>query len=290
MNGRGSRGAGVRRALAILCCLAGGLAGCASDDAAGRSPSTAAAERSTDGAEPEQPTTTPEVELHFDDLLPGDEAIIIASTGTAAVEVDVSAVGGGTALGARGLDGQALLLPGFVTGEPRYAVVRIRGAGSRDVLSPGEAPFVFGGDFALDRTSTGTGADNGDNLVQRGLFGKSAQYKIQLDGGRPSCRVAGTRGDVTVTMKEQVEPGAWYRARCTRRGHRVTLSVAPIGADGQVGEAVTLTEQGRTGSVVMASGTPMSVGGKLGADGGVVRVSSDQFNGLVDEIVYDLLD
>jgi hypothetical protein len=59
---------------------------------------------------------------------------------------------------------------------------------------PGSRDFEFGAGFSLDTKSTGDHADNGDNLIQRGLFGDKAQYKIQVDKGKVSCRIKGSGG------------------------------------------------------------------------------------------------
>ena len=60
-------------------------------------------------------------------------------------------------------------------------------------LDPGAEAFTFGATFQLDEKSSGSEADNGDNLVQRGTFDSPGQLKIQLDHDVPSCRVKGGR-------------------------------------------------------------------------------------------------
>ena len=95
---------------------------------------------------------------------------------------------------------------------------RSRSRGLDDLLSPGGRDFAFGADVALDDVTTGTAPDNGDNLVQRGLYQSSSQYKIQVDDGRVSCRVAGVSGEIVVYAPGRLHPGDWYRIRCQRDG------------------------------------------------------------------------
>jgi hypothetical protein len=67
----------------------------------------------------------------------------------------------------------------------------VENEGATDVLEARLGDFRFGAAFRLDAVSQGSRADNGDNLVQRGLSGDPAQYKLQLDGRVPACRVQG---------------------------------------------------------------------------------------------------
>ena len=245
---------------------------------------------SPSGSEEQQAPAQPEVTLTFSDVGPDEEVTSTANSGRLPVRVDVVTSGRGTVRGATGLNGGAVLLPALAEQGAAYAVLRLEATGTSDELSPGPRAFEFGADFALDAASTGTEADNGDNLVQRGLSVDAAQYKIQVDAGRPSCTVAGDSGSTTVSADTLVDFETWYRVRCTRRGDSLSLSVAEIGPDGEVAEAVTAADEGEMGFVAMAAGVPLSVGGKLRGDGGIVQVSTDQFNGLVDQVVYRLLE
>jgi hypothetical protein len=183
--------------------------------------------------------------------------------------------------------GHSLRLERFRPDQPATpAVVVVRPAvGAADATEPGTGPFAFGAEFALDDLTGVTPTDNGDNLVQRGLFGVGAQYKLELDARRPSCRVAGSEGAVQVRATQQVDTGQWYRVRCRRVGDTVTLRVV-TSADGdkQVRE---YDEEGRTGRLSYGPGdAPFSIGGKTDEDGHVLVGASDQFNGLVDDVVY----
>jgi len=152
--------------------------------------------------------------------------------------------------------------------------------GDADALNPGARVFSFGASFRLDAVSTG-GDDNGDNLMQRGLIGSASQYKIQVDHDRPSCRVAGSDGEVLVRSPVRVRPGRWYTVRCSREDDRVTLQLSERGS----GTTQDVSATGRTGSLDASGDLPLSVGGKLTAQGTAVRSNSDQFNGEVDDVV-----
>ncbi|HXH57210.1 LamG domain-containing protein, partial [Iamia sp.] len=147
--------------------------------------------------------------------------------------------------------------------------------------------FEFGADVVLDATSE-SGAvgstDNGDNLVQRGLFDDLSQYKLQLDARRPSCRVKGSVGAVFVTASMSVQPGRWYRVRCVRDGSTVSIAVTTWADDGTP-TVVTRSATGPTGDMAPSRPTvPLSIGGKLSASGESVT-STDQLNGVVDNVV-----
>lgn len=182
-------------------------------------------------------------------------------------------------------DGQALRFPRYDPKGEDFSILRVRSRGLDDLLSPGRKSFVFGADVAMDDVTTGTASDNGDNLVQRGLYESSSQYKIQVDDGAVSCRVAGLLGEVLVYGPYRLQPDDWYRIRCHREGDRITLAVAPLSASG-VGRWESQSETGRIGPVLMAADMPMSVGGKLSWSGELLPSSTDQFNGRVDRVYY----
>lgn len=229
-----------------------------------------------------------ELLLIFENAEKGEEVTSFSNTGTQAFKIDASTAGGGAVMGATGPAGRsAVRLPAWSRNDPENAVVRVRGSGADDPLSPDLAPFTFGADFALDPESFGSSTDDGDNLIQRGLFDASSQYKIQIDRGRVSCRVAGLDGSLIVKLDEKVEPRAWYRVTCTRQGNSVSIDLLKL--HGGDHEPATATERGPIGPVVMSGPTPLSVGGKLATDGSVLRSSTDQFNGAVDRVLFRLL-
>lgn len=205
--------------------------------------------------------------------------------------MDVVRRAGGTIGSQGGIDADGRSA-GYAARFPRHspsatapaAVVRIRNAGPADGLDPGTGRFTFAADVKLDTlTATAGSADDGDNVVQRGLYGDVSQYKIQVDHGRPMCRIKGRSGTVEVRSPVVVQPWRWYRLTCVRDGGRVTLSVTSWASDGTPTTTSTARD-GATGSMRPASsGVPLSVGGKLSASGGIVA-SADQLSGLVDNV------
>ncbi len=217
----------------------------------------------------------------------GETVNVVANAGTAVVRTDVVTVDRGRVAAARPTrSGTAMRLPVFngQTAPPR-AVLRVSPAGSDDSLDPGQSRFVFGADFRLDGVSAGSRVDNGDNLVQRGLYDATTQYKIQVDGRRPMCRIKGAAGIVQVASSRTVRPDVWYRVRCLRRPDSVQLTVTELDAKAA---AVRSQRSGTTGSLTPAAyGVPLSVGGKLTAAGRIAP-STDQFNGVVDNVLLSI--
>jgi hypothetical protein len=170
-----------------------------------------------------------------------------------------------------------------------HAIIQIVDHRGPDDLNPGLQPFTFGADFNLDKVSEDTepgGRDNGDNLIQRGLFDQQTQYKIQLDHRTVTCRVKGSLGAVSVSSSIQPTPGIWYRVRCLRQGDLLTIVVTRW----QDGLPTSLRQSatGPIGDVTPARRTiPVSVGGKL-ARRGIVDDASDQFNGRIDNVIISI--
>lgn len=151
---------------------------------------------------------------------------------------------------------------------------------SGSALSPGTSDFTFGGVFSLDTVSSGRSEDNGDNLLQRGLYNQSSQFKLDLDKGRPACSVRGAAGRVIVRAGTAIQRDTWYTASCTRTGSMLTLKVARYGSS----TTQSTSRYGATGSLSFPSSRPASIGGKLTASGGVLASATDQFNGSVAQI------
>jgi hypothetical protein len=216
----------------------------------------------------------------------GDVLSGLSNSGLAPVMAVVVSSEGGQILKRESGDWVARL-PAYSDGiSPPRAAFRVNAVGWTDVLEPHEADFRFGAVFNLDVVSQGSEADNGDNLMQRGLYGDEAQYKLQLDGRVPMCRVRGDEGAV-VAKGEPVQPLQWYRARCYRSGSEVTLRTWTMTQEGALLPRETVTVSGAIGSLDFEGPIPMSVGGKLDASGQSLRSSGDQFNGSIDQIVYD---
>jgi hypothetical protein len=151
-----------------------------------------------------------------------------------------------------------------------------------DPLNPGSGDFSFGADFSLDQQSTGV-QDNGDNLMQRGLYADRGQWKLQVDHGLVSCRIKGDQNSAVAKVYPQVVRGVWYRASCARHGDKVTATLQRLGTATVSSASVT-----RAIGSVDTSGHPMSVGGKANRNGNAVSGNSDQFNGAVDNVHFEL--
>jgi len=215
----------------------------------------------------------------------------LTNTGSALVNIDVvnQASAGVYSVSGRTDSDLAIRTPRFADDPdgPRAVVGVWSIAG--DPLSPGTAPFRFGADVQLDQGDTsGPGAgDNGDNVLQRGHYIDDAQYKLQLDHGRPSCRVKGSDGTVMVSG-DPVNRGDWYTLSCARSGNTVSLTVTHYGDDGTVQSSDTTSDSGPIGTVVASSpSVPLSIGGKLSNNGDLAQ-DSDQFNGRLDNVVLDV--
>lgn len=152
-------------------------------------------------------------------------------------------------------------------------------------LDPGSRRFRLGADVLAD---PGTGGDDpGANVVQRGLYDGGAQFKLQLDDGVPSCRVAGDSGEVLVEG-DPLLTGRWYRLLCDRDRARVTLHVAELEDAGPTGWR-SWTATGATGALSFdETAGPLAVGAKLNAAGEVVADAPDAFHGLVDHVVFEM--
>lgn len=79
----------------------------------------------------------------------------------------------------------------------------------------------------------------------------------------------------------------WYRVTCRRHGSVLTLVLERLGGAGP-NARTRATATLPTGSVSMAAVVPLAVGGKVDADGTVPASSTDQFNGVVDNVRFSL--
>jgi hypothetical protein len=238
------------------------------------------------------------VRADFDDVSDQDGDVVdtVRVTGSADVDVTVVEAGSGAVLAATGRPGEdrAVNLPGFdpATDGPR-AVLRLTNAGDSDDLNPRKRDFSWGADFVLDAASSEPGtSDDGDNLVQRGLFDDDDQYKLQIDGRQPSCRlkgrVPGRTSAVDVTSPVEVDSTHWYGARCVRHGTSLDVIVTKFNDDGTTEVTTTSVSSRHVIKVKMADASvPLSVGGKVNHDG-TLQLDSDQFNGLVDNVFLSI--
>lgn len=214
-----------------------------------------------------------------------DQTPVVSSSDSAALSSQVLTAGGGkvTAAPSRtGTGGAAMRFPAFAPAAsgPR-AVVEARSAGTVDVLDPGTADFTFGADILLDEQSHQHGtSDNGNNVLQRGLFDSTTQYKIQIDSGKASCRVKGASGAVMVVSKATIVPGEWFGLACSRIG--ATVSLAVTSWDGATARTQVVSEGGATGDLTPSDRSiPLAIGAKV-HDAGTFTDSPDQFNGVID--------
>ena len=200
-------------------------------------------------------------------------------SGTTSAQVAVARLSGGNATVVTGPDSslpRAVRFPSYVSsGTYPRAVVRLSSF-SGGALSPGSSDFEYGAVFRLNAVSSGRSIDNGNNLLQRGLYADPAQFKLQVDRGYPSCLVKGSAGRVYAASTTKVAADAWYHVTCSRVGSRLTVRVSRYGSSTSASRAVT----GSSGSVVFGSSVPASIGGKLTSSGAVAS-STDQFNGAV---------
>jgi hypothetical protein len=199
--------------------------------------------------------------------------------------------------GVSATDSSVGLFPAYsstLTAQSAYTV-RPSVFGSGEALAPGKRRFVVGADLRLDTASTtGSSADNGNNVVQRGIS-TGDQYKVQVD---PIAGVLSVtcilRDEGTISSRPApiaVEPGHWLRARCTRDviggGEQVTLNVTYPGGEIANPPSSVVTSPTVTNldfaNASASSPIPLAVGAKVNNDGTRVLASdSDQFNGRID--------
>ncbi len=226
-----------------------------------------------------------ELYLDFNSISADSPLSSVKNDGGDKVKINVHTAGGSEkAVAAPGLgEGQAVRFPPYNGGTAPSASILVVAPAGKKSLDPGAQDFSFGASFDLDPTSEGTPLDNGNNLVQRGVYAGPAQFKLQVDSGRPSCRVHGDDGDVTVQAPEPVAPHYWYTVTCTRTDAGLTLRVR---AEDRGPSAGIWRKPGPTGRLSF-EGAPLTVGGKVD-DAGTPIDSADQFNGVVDNVFFKI--
>ena len=223
----------------------------------------------------------PEIQLGFED------GQLLSSSGGAALDIAEVTNNGGDISPVTSWDGTggAAQFPAYQVDTPPQAAITAVDRDGIDDLDPGTAAFRLSAEFSLGSPSWGSTTDNGNNLVQRGLFHAKTQYKLQVDDAHPACRVKGRSGAVLVRSTREVTPGTWYRADCTRAGKTVTLTVTRL----DDGTTWTFRKSGATGSLTpSARSIPLSIGAKVSNKGALVTDDSDQFNGAIDNVVFDI--
>lgn len=218
-------------------------------------------------------------------VLTFDQSPMPVNEGTANTRVVKVSANGGDILSAKAEFGEnAIRLPFYSPELNAARAMIVVTEVSGDSLNPLEGDFKFGADFSLDPTSSGSSRDNGDNLIQRGLYEDPSQFKLELDARRPTCRVKGSKGEVVVRSSVPVDPAAWYRVYCERRGDQITLGLLKLADEV---DWIRQTKEGVTGALDFADSIPISIGGKVDASGRP-SPSADQFNGLIDQVVVDI--
>lgn len=234
-----------------------------------------------------------ELVLDLDAAVGGGEGTPVPTAGTVPTEAEVRTHAGGvtSVVRHRGA-GRALRLPAFAADGDRatspVALVAVTPTGPAG-LDPGAGDFVLGASVRLDARTTGTAVDNGDNVVQRGTFEAAAQMKLQVDGRRPSCRVKGADGVVTVSADTRLRADRWFKLSCRRAGDVVTLLQERTTVDGTVVRR-SWVGRGPTGSLSkLDPDVPLTVGGKTDVTGAPLASGADQLNGSVDDVYLDVL-
>lgn len=163
--------------------------------------------------------------------------------------------------------------------DPPRAVLAARSSNRSDAFTPHSRDFSFGADVALDSISYGTAVDNGDNVIQRGLSSDSVMFKLELDSRRPACTVRGSSGELIIRSENEMVPERWYRVSCHRHGSELSIEV--IDLDSLKHRPAERTRSGQIGAVSFDPQIPVAIGGKLAANGELIRSATDQFNGML---------
>lgn len=210
----------------------------------------------------------------------------LANAGSVSVSATIASAGGGVVAAVKHKGaGRAARFEPFDPDLPaELAAVVVFPKGDKDRLAPRRRAFTFGAAFKLDATSQGSKVDNGNNLAQRGLYDDDAQYKLQIDDNRLSCRVKGSAGSILVRADRPVRTQRWNRARCTRRDRTVTLVLVERTSDGNTKHR--WRRSGPIGGLAFSSRPPLSIGGKVTDKGEMMSASSDQFNGRIDNVFF----
>lgn len=173
----------------------------------------------------------------------------------------------------------------------RRAAIAVTNAGSTDRLSPGTRRFSFGATVRMSTVSGSSVYDDGNNILQRGLYFAPSQYKVQIEKGRASCRIKGSGGAVQIQSGVAIRQHRWYGIFCSRvpgsTGATVSISVTPISDRGVRGRTVTNTKTGVVGAVTFPIRTPLSIGAKMSTSSTIVT-ESDQFNGRIDNAYLNI--
>lgn len=227
-----------------------------------------------------------ELVLEFDEGLAAEGTALdrVQGSGSADLRIQVRTAAGGALerVGAR--SGYAVRTPAATWRTPTpTAVIVVRPKGE-DQLVPGTGAVRWGADLKADVEVADSASDDGSNVLQRGLFADTAQLKLQLDRRVPSCRVAGDEGDALVRADRPIPAQQWHRVQCQLRNGRLSLHV---GRPGQPAPQVWEVDA-EVGEIDFPRSTPVAIGGKVNGKGLIVKSSTDQFNGALDNVFLDV--
>ncbi|MEV4479207.1 LamG-like jellyroll fold domain-containing protein [Micromonospora coxensis] len=140
-------------------------------------------------------------------------------------------------------------------------------------LNPGTQDFTIS---AMVKVTAGQ-VTEGANLVQKGVFADPAQWKLQLDGGKPGCRIKGTDAagltvSKLITADASIADQGWKFVQCKRRGDTLSLIV---------GSTVVADDTGATMDI--ANTAKVHIGAK-----GAGLTNNDQFRGEMDNAVFSI--
>ncbi|MFE9690554.1 LamG-like jellyroll fold domain-containing protein [Micromonospora sp. NPDC005806] len=139
-------------------------------------------------------------------------------------------------------------------------------------LNPGTQDFTVS---TLVKT-TSSQVTSGANLMQKGLFADPAQWKLQLDNGKPGCRIAGTGANgatsLLLTADASIADQGWTFVQCKRRGDVLSLIVG-----GQV------VKTGAGATMDITSTAKVNIGAK-----GPGLTNNDQFRGEMDNALFSI--
>lgn len=228
------------------------------------------------------PSPGGEVRLRYTGALL-DPATVADSSGEARHGV-ISTGGGGAVTSEPGPDGDAFLrFPGgscTVTLPCPQAIVT---PSATDELRPGAARFTYGADIRLTEPPP---AEAGMNVFQFGAAGDGlSQWKLQVDGGRPSCRWSdGTTAVLLPAGGEDftLAVGRWYRVSCWRlsgKAFMIRVDDPEVGAP-VVPPGVAVARMGG----ILPAGQAVIGGKRIRATQS--DVDTDQFHGDLDNITY----
>jgi hypothetical protein len=142
-------------------------------------------------------------------------------------------------------------------------------------LDPGTADFTLTALVKLNTDEVSAGA----NVVQKGTFGGTTggQWKLQVDGGVPSCRIAGVDNglavDAMATWSGSIAGAGWKFIECKRRGAVLSINVA---------NSATPVNAPQNATMDITSSAKVFVGAKG------TGTNNDQFHGAVDNVVFSV--